>query len=82
MSNFGSSVKCMYAFRIALAKEQNLLIKERYSQGHQLSILFSSSATETFFFLILENSAEKGLKNHYIIPDKISINNGKPACKK
>jgi len=70
------------AFRIALAEEQNLLIKERYSQGHQLSILFSTSATETFFFLILENSAEKNLKNHYIISNKTSINNGKTACEK
>jgi len=42
-------------FRIALAEEQNLLIKEKHSQGHQLSILFLSSVTETFFFLILEN---------------------------
>jgi len=40
----------MDAFRIALAEEQNLLIKERYSQGHQLSNFFSSSATETFSF--------------------------------
>lgn len=72
----------MYAFRIALAEEQNLLIKERYSQGHQLSILFSSSATETFFFLILEKSAEKGLKNYYIISNKISKNNGKTTYKK
>ena len=72
----------MYAFRIVLAEEQNLLIKERYSQGHQLSILFSSSATETFFFLILEKSAEKGLKNNYIIPNKTSINNDKNAYKR
>ena len=72
----------MYAFRTDLTEELKLLIKERYSQGHQLSILFSSSATETFFFLILENSAEKGLKNHYIILDETSINNGKTACKK
>ena len=45
----------MDTFRIALTEEQNLLIKEKHSQGHQLSILFSSSATETFFFLIREN---------------------------
>lgn len=45
----------MDTFRIALAEEQNLLIKEKHSQDHQLPILFSSSATETFFFLILEN---------------------------
>ena len=45
----------MDTFRIALTEEQNLLIKEKHSQGHQLSILFSSSVTETFFFLILEN---------------------------
>ena len=48
------SVKRVDTFRIALAEEQNLLIKEKHSQGHQLSILFSSSVIETFFFLILE----------------------------
>ena len=39
------------AFRIVLTEEQNLLLKQNYSQDSQLPILFSSSDTELFFFL-------------------------------
>jgi hypothetical protein len=34
------------------------------------------------FHLILRKSVDKRLKNHYIISNKTSINNGKTACKK
>ena len=56
----------MYAFRIALAEEQNLLIKERYSQGHQLSNFFHPPPQKLFLFntrKICRKGFEKSLHN-------------------
>ena len=49
------SVKCMDAFRSALAKEPKLLIKQKYGWDNQLSVLLSSSDIENHFFLDFEN---------------------------
>ena len=73
----GSSVKCVDAFRNALTQEPKLLIKQKYGWDSQLSILFSSSFIENLFVLRLRKSADKGLKNHYIISRKIPITNDK-----
>ena len=40
----------MDTFRIALTEEQNLLIKEKHSQGHQLSIFFHPPSQKPFSF--------------------------------
>jgi len=74
--------KCLDAFRIALTKEQKLLIKQKHGKDSQLSILLSSSFMENLFLLRLRKSAGKNLKNHYIISSKTSINNGKNTYKK
>ena len=74
--------KCLDAFRIALTKEQKLLIKQKHGKDSQLSILLSSTFTENLFLLRLQKSADKGMKNHYIIPSKTSVNNGKKPYKK
>ncbi len=47
-----------------------------------LSILLSSSDTEKLFMLTLRKFADKTLKNHDIITDKISTDKGKNKHKK
>ncbi|EGC20023.1 hypothetical protein HMPREF9141_1508 [Prevotella multiformis DSM 16608] len=47
---YGSSVKCVDAFRIALTEEPKLITKQKHSQDRQLSILLSSSDTRAFSF--------------------------------
>ena len=46
-----------------------------------MSILLSPSNTAPFFILTLQN-VDKGLKNHYIIQIKTSINKDKNTYKK
>ena len=70
-------VKCVDAFRIALTKEQKLLIKQKHGKDSQLSILLSSTFIENLFILRLRKNTDKDLKNHYIISKKTSITNGK-----
>ena len=77
-----SSVECVDAFRIALTKEQKLLIKQKHGKDSQLSILLSSSFMENLFLLRLQKSADKSMKNHYIISSKTSVNNDKKTYKK
>ena len=74
--------KCLDAFRITLTKEQKLLIKQKHGKDSQLSILLSSSFMENLFLLRLQKSADKGMKNHYIISSKTSVNNDKNTYKK
>ena len=74
--------KCLDAFRIALTKEQKLLIKQKHGKDSLLSILLSSTFIENLFILRLRETAGKGLKNYYIISRKTSINNDKSIYKK
>ena len=69
--------KCLDAFRIALTKEQKLLIKQKHGKDCQLSTLLSSPFIKNLFILRLRKSADKGLKNHYIISKKIPMANDK-----
>ena len=78
----GSFVECVDAFRIALTKEQKLLIKQKHGKDSQLSTLLSSPFIKNLFILRLQETAGNGLKNHYIISRKISINNDKSTYKK
>ena len=77
-----SFVECVDAFRIALTKEQKLLIKQKHGKDSQISILLSSPFIKNLFILRLRKTAGKGLKIHYIISRKISINNDKSTYKK
>lgn len=77
-----SFVECVDAFRIALTKETKLLIKQKHGKDSQLSFLLSSTFMENLFLLKLQKSADKGMKNHYIISSKTSVNNGKNTYKK
>jgi len=70
------------AFRIALTKEQKLLIKQKHDKDSLLSILLSSTFIENLFILRLRKTTGNGLKNHYIISRKTSINNDKSIYKK
>ncbi len=72
----------MDAFRIALTKEQKLLIKQKHGKDSQLSTLLSSPFIKNLFILRLRETAGKGLKNYYIISNKRSTNNGKSTYKK
>ena len=74
--------KCLDAFRIALTKEQKLLIKQKHGKDSQLSTLLSSPFTKKLFILRLRKTAGKGLKIHYIILRKTSVNNDKITYKK
>jgi len=74
--------KCLDAFHIALTKEQKLLIKQKHGKDSQLSILLSSPFIKNLFILRLRETAGNGLKNHYIISRKTSINNDKSTYKK
>ena len=74
--------KCLDAFRIALTKEQKLLIKQKHGKDCQLSTLLSSPFIKNLFILRLRETAGKGLKNHYIISRKTSVNNDKITYKK
>ena len=74
--------KYLDAFRIALTKEQKLLIKQKHGKDSQLSILLSSPFIKNLFILRLRKTAGKGLKNHYIISRKTSVNNDKITYKK
>ena len=74
---FGSSDKCVDAFRIAFAKEPKLLTKQKHSYDSQLSILLSSTFIENLFILRLRKNTDKDLKNHYIISKKTSTTNSK-----
>lgn len=67
----------MDTFRIALAEEQNLLIKEKYSQGHQLSILFFILRHRNLFLFNTRKCTDKVLKNHYTTSNKTSMNRDK-----
>ena len=74
--------KCLDALRIALTKEQKLLIKQKHGKDSQLSTLLSSPFIKNLVILRLRKTAGKGLKIHYIISRKISINNDKSTYKK
>lgn len=74
--------KCLDAFRIALTKEQKFLIKQKHGKDSQISTLLSSSFIKNLFILRLRKTAGKGLKNHYTISRKTSINNDKSTYKK
>ncbi len=74
--------KCLDAFSIALTKEQKLLIKQKHGKDSQLSTLLSSPFIKNLFILRLRETAGKGLKNHYIISRKTSVNNDKITYKK
>ena len=74
--------KCLDAFRIALTKEQKLLIKQKHGKDSQLSTLLSSPFIKNLFILRLRKTADKGLKIHYIISRIASINNDKSIYKK
>ena len=74
--------KYLDAFRIVLTKEQKLLIKQKHGKDSQLSTLLSSSFIKNLFILRLQETAGNGLKNHYIISGKTSVNNGKNTYKK
>ena len=69
-------------FRIALTEKTKLFIKQKHSQDCSLSILLSPFDAEILFIFILRKFADKALKNHYIILNKVSINKGKNICKK
>lgn len=77
----GSSVKCVDAFRIALTEKPSLFIKQKYSQDCQCLFYYHPPTPHPFFILTLQN-VDKGLKNHYIIQIKISINKDKNTYKK
>lgn len=74
--------KCLDTFRIALTKEQKLLIKQKHGKDSQLSTLLSSPFIKNLFILRLRETAGKSLKNHYIISSKTSVNNDKKSYKK
>ena len=74
--------KYLDAFRIALTKELKLLIKQKHGKDSQLSTLLSSPFIKNLFLLRLQKSADKSMKNHYIISSKTSVNNGKKPYKK
>ena len=74
--------KCLDAFRIALTKEQKLLIKQKHGKDSQISILLSSPFIKNLFILRLRETAGKGLKKYYIISRKTSVNNDKSTHKK
>ena len=74
--------KYLDAFRIALTKEQKLLIKQKHGKDSQISTLLSSSFIKNLFILRLRETAGKGLKNNYIISRKTSVNNDKITHKK
>ena len=74
--------KCLDAFRITLTKEQKLLIKQKHGKDSQLSTLLSSPFIKNLFILRLRETAGKGLKKHYIISRKTSVNNDKSIYKK
>ena len=74
--------KCLDAFRIALTKEQKLLIKQKHGKDSQISTLLSSPFIKNLFILRLRETAGKGLKNNYIISRKTSVNNDKITYKK
>ena len=76
------SSKYLDAFRIALTKEQKLLIKQKHGKDSQLSTLLSSPFIKNLFILRLRETVGKGLKNHYIISRKTSINNDKSTYEK
>ena len=78
----GSSVKYVDVFRIASTEKPRLFNKQKYSQDCHLSILFYPPDTATFFHFNTSKNVDKALKNHYIISNKISINEDKNTCKK
>jgi len=61
--------------------ERTLNIKHKHSKDSQPSILLSSSAIESLFFLMLQKH-KKTMKIHYIISNKTSENKDKNPCKK
>lgn len=74
--------KYLDAFRIALTKEQKLLIKQKHGKDSQLSTLLSSPFIKNLFILRLQKTTGNGLKIHYIISRKTSVNNDKITHKK
>lgn len=74
--------KYLDAFRIVLTKEQKLLIKQKHGKDCQLSTLLSSPFITNLFILRLQETVGKGLKIHYIISRKTSVNNDKNTYKK
>ena len=74
--------KYLDAFHIAITIEQKLLIKQKHGKDSQLSTLLSSPFIKNLFILRLRETAGKGLKIHYIISRKTSINNDKSTHKK
>ena len=72
----------MEVFRIDLMEEPKLVTKQKHSQDSQLFTLLSFYDIEHLFILRLRKSIGRGLKNHYIVSRKTSINNGKNTYKK
>ena len=56
--------------------------REKHNEDSHLSTLLSAFDTENVFILTLWKSADRGLKNHYIISKEASINNDKNTYKK
>ena len=72
----------MEVFRIDLMEEPKLVTKQKHSQDSQLFTLLSFYDIEHLFILRLRKSIGRGLKNHYIVSRKTSINKGKNTYKK
>ena len=79
---FGSSIKCVDTFRIALKEEPKSCVKQIDSQDCLGCLFYSSSDTEHLSILIHRKIEAKTLKNHDIISDKTSTDKGKNMYKK
>ena len=79
---FGSSVKCVDTFRIALKEEPKSCVKQIDSQDCLGCLFYSSSYTEYLSILIHRKIEAKTLKNHDIISNKTSKIKWKNTYKK
>ena len=78
----GSSIKCMDVFRIALAEEPKLCVKQKDSQDSLGYLLCYHPPTQKIFSCKYFETADDRLKNHDIISDKRPADKGKNTCKK
>ena len=80
--NYGSPVKCVDTFRIALTDEPELCVKQIDSQdGLGYLLYYYPPMQKTFTYQYFEN-ADNRLKNHDIISDKTPTDKGKNTHKK
>ena len=70
-------MQLVFMKRIVFVHEKKFLNKQTYSLDSQLSILLSPSYIENLFISRFRKATDKCLKNHYIISNNTSINNGK-----